>query len=131
MKRRMAAIGLVAAALIGAFGCGRSSPTEPAVVRVTTLAVGQRVTIATGLVLSFHRVVSDSRCPVEVTCVWEGEVTLGLTLSGATGEEAFTLSDHAPKRVVSGHSFTLLAVDPLPRLSAIPEDAYRATIQVD
>lgn len=89
------------------------------------------MTIAAGAVLSFHRVVSDSRCPVEVTCVWEGEVTLALTLTEPTGAEAFTLSDQAPKRIVRDRSFTLLSVEPTATLSTIPEEAYRAAIRVD
>jgi hypothetical protein len=127
-----AAMGIVTVALAATSGCHeRSSPTEPSHVQTATLAVGQTVTIATGMVLSFERVLSDSRCPSGVTCVWEGEVTVALTLSESVGTGAFTLSDHAPTRVVSGYSFTLVSVQPLPTAgSTIPEAAYRATIRV-
>jgi len=98
---------------------------------LTTLAVGQTATIASGMVLYFERVLSDSRCPSGVTCVWEGEVTVALTLSGSMGSDAFTLSDHATTRVVSGTSFTLVSVQPLPTAgSTIPEASYQATIRV-
>jgi hypothetical protein len=100
--------------------------------QIATLAVGQRVTIASGDALRFERVVSDSRCPIGVTCIWAGEVTVALTLRTPTGGESFTLSDQAPTRVVGGHSFALLSVDPHPTAnSTIPERAYRATIRTE
>ena len=130
--RSIAATGLVAAVLVVAPGCEHSSPpSEPSDTLTTTLAVGQRAVIAVGVLVSFDRVVSDSRCPVGVACVWEGETTVALTLKQPAGTEAFTLSDHAPKREVGGHSFTLLSVAPVPTAgSTIPEDAYRVTLRV-
>jgi hypothetical protein len=93
--------------------------------------VGETVTIATGSVLSFDRVLSDSRCPRGISCVWEGEVTIALTLSESVGKAAFTLSDHAPTRFVNGYSFTLVSMQPAPTAgSTIPEADYRATIRV-
>ncbi|MDD5701676.1 MAG: hypothetical protein PHU23_06445 [Dehalococcoidales bacterium] len=41
-----------------------------------TLDEGQSVTIAgEQLAIKFEKVVSDSRCPLNVVCIWEGEVT--------------------------------------------------------
>jgi hypothetical protein len=128
----LAAIAIVAAAVVAAPGCNESSsPCESSQDQMTTLAVGQSATIASGMVLYFERVLSDSRCPSGVACVWEGEVTVALTLSESMGTTAFTLSDHAPTKIVSGYSFTLVSVQPLPTAgSTIPEAAYRATIQI-
>lgn len=132
MRLRLVVHVLMAAALVATSACRwRSSPTEPADVRVATLRVGQSVTISGGTVLSFRRVVSDSRCPAEVACVWEGEITLALTLSEVFRDTPFTLSDHATRRTVDGRSFTLLSVEPRARVSAIPEGEYRATILVE
>jgi len=127
------AIGISTMAFGALFGCHETSPpTEPLQVQTVTLAVGQNVSLGTGLVLSFDRVISDSRCPKDVACVWEGEATMALTLSGSAGAMFFTLSDHASTRVVSGHSFTLQSVEPLPNAgSRIPEASYRVTVQVE
>ena len=120
----------LALAIVIALGCNQgSSPTEPGP-RTVTLAVRQTATIASGVTLSFDRVVSDSRCPSGVACVWVGEVTLALTLSGPGGTEAFTLSDQSPMRVVDGYTVQLISVEPSPTTgSTIPESSYRATIR--
>lgn len=57
------------------------SPTE------VTLPLGEEVRVGDALRLVFTRVVEDSRCPVDVTCVWEGNavVEIGVALgSGPT-----------------------------------------------
>jgi len=124
----VAAVGVAALSIAGMSGCQGSSPTEPSDGRPITLAVGQTATIASGVTLSFDRVTSDSRCPSDVVCFWEGEVTVALTLSRG-GTEAFTLSDHSPTRVVGGYSFRLVSIQPYPKAgTAIPQNAYRVTI---
>ena len=127
------AIGISAMNFGALSGCHEtSSHPVPLQVQTVTLAVGQNVSLATGLVLSFDRVISDSRCPKDVACVWEGEVTIALALSGSAGAAFFTLSDHASTLVVSGHSFTLQSVQPLPNAgSSIPEASYRVTVRVE
>lgn len=70
------------------------------------------------LVVSFRRVTSDSRCPRNVQCVWAGEVTVLLTLSGgATGELTLRLpgSGDVPSAAPVGrYRITLLGVTPAP-----------------
>ena len=107
------------------------SPTDPGRVQTTTLAKGHSASIAGGVVLSFDRVVSDSRCPTGVVCAWEGEVTVRMILTDAGGSTPFTLSDHARSRDVNGYTFTLIAVRPHPTAGAtIPESAYEVTVEV-
>jgi hypothetical protein len=130
-RRFVAAVGTVAIAIAGMSACQGTSPTEPSGPQTATLAVKQTATIARGLVLSFDRVVSDSRCPSGVVCVWEGEVTVALTLSESDGPSAFTLSDHSTTRVVGGYTFQLVSVQPSPVAGTpTPENAYRATIRI-
>ncbi len=77
------------------------TPNEVSLGQEFTLAVGQTVTIAgEGLEIKFVEVVSDSRCPQGVTCIWAGEVSclvevskgnagtyrIVLTQSGSTGQ---------------------------------------------
>jgi hypothetical protein len=108
-----------------------NSPTDPTGVQTTTLAKGHSASVAGGVVLSFDRVVSDSRCPTGVACAWEGEVTVRLILTDGGGSTPFTLSDHARSREVNGYTFTLIAVRPHPTAgSTIPESAYEVTVEV-
>jgi hypothetical protein len=52
------------------------------------LALGSTVRIrGTDLHVTFDRVVEDSRCPVNVLCVWAGEVTLELGIRTGDGPE--------------------------------------------
>ena len=132
LSRFAAAVGMLAVAVAALSGCGQgTSPTEPFAAQTATLAVKQTAALAKGVAVSFDRVVSDSRCPSGVVCVWEGEVTVALTLSESDGPVAFTLSDDSPTRVVGGYTFELVSVQPSPVAgTATPENAYRATIRV-
>ncbi len=130
--RNAAPAWVLLAAVAALAGChGLTSPTEPSHSLHTTLAVGDVVTIESGHTLSFDHVVGDSRCPVGVVCVWEGEVTLAFTLREDRDRQQFTLSDHARARVVGRYSFTLDSVRPQPtKEGRIPEEAYRAEVRV-
>lgn len=44
------------------------------------LHVGEAVEVAGGLTIGFSAVVSDSRCPTSVTCVWAGDGAVQLTV---------------------------------------------------
>lgn len=55
------------------------------------LALGQSADVAgTGLRLTFSRVAADSRCPINATCVWEGdaEIAVAVHRDGAPGGTA-------------------------------------------
>ena len=75
--------------------------------------------------LRFDAVVEDSRCPTNVTCVWEGKAVVSLTFTGeqSIGEirleiPGFTNAESEPQEsqmaVHQGYAFTLLALDPYP-----------------
>src|SRR5687767_7012880 len=134
MRRHSSSFMIPAVVLLLAFTSAchdGDSLTDPSRVQTTTLAAGHSTSVAGGVVLSFDRVVSDSRCPTGVACAWEGEVTVRLILTDAGGPTPFTLSDHARTRDVNGYTFTLIAVQPHPTAgSTIPESAYRMTVEV-
>jgi len=44
--------------------------------RTVELRLGHSTNLAQGTILSFDKVIADSRCPVDVTCVWAGEAKL-------------------------------------------------------
>jgi hypothetical protein len=77
--------------------CGGNTPTAPHEVSLDKefqLAPSQVATVAdTGLSLTFESVSSDSRCAVDVVCVWEGDGVVALTASQA-GRDSAALELH-------------------------------------
>ena len=84
--------------------------------------IGERRT-ALGVSITPRAVVSDSRCPVGVTCVWAGTVTVRTSLESGLGiaEQIFELNVPI---TTEAEEVTLLSVEPAPRegVSVSPED---------
>ena len=79
----------------------------------------------------------DSRCPVDVTCVWEGNARLVMTGVVAGEERPFELNTAynpvaGPREAtVDGYLIELTGLDPHPRVGqSIPPARYRATLRV-
>ena len=117
-------------------GSGPSSPT-PAVNEEFTLAPGQTAAInGAGVRVTFERVSEDSRCPVDVTCIWEGDAVVVLKVK--TDAEEVTREVHTQggeprsrKAPVGEYVVTLVRLEPAPRSGApIDPAAYRATLMV-
>jgi hypothetical protein len=82
------------------------------------LALGQTARVRPGgLELTFQAVVSDSRCPVDVTCVWAGEARLRLKVSGtgAPPEELELSTLEGEPARLGGFGIEVLGLDPVPR----------------
>ena len=117
-------------------GNGSTSPT-PAVNEEFTLAPGQTATVrGTNVRLTFERVSEDSRCPTDVTCIWEGDAVVVLKVKA--GAEEATREVHTQggeprsrKAPAGDYVVTLVRLDPAPRsTSTIEPSAYRATLRV-
>jgi hypothetical protein len=67
-------------------------------------------------------ILEDSRCPVDVQCVWAGRVRLRVQVSGAPAE--LTLGETAN---VAGTQLTLVRVEPQKRSGQTAPVAYRFT----
>ena len=102
----------------------------------------QETNSGTPLILSLDRVVSDSRCPSDVTCVWEGRVDVALHLQqdGKTKRDTlslpglidpdFPVQDTA---FFQGYKIILLAVNPYPtsaNAGNIPQGDYKLEMLV-
>lgn len=84
--------------------------------------------------IEFANVTEDSRCPVNVTCVWEGQVTIALNLSkgrkepgsysltSRAGHEKLALAD------IDGDSIRLVKVEPPKTLEKIELAEYIITL---
>jgi len=112
--------------LLGLVGCGSSGdvPTEPEQALISSgreivLAFGEdRFLEGTVLRLSFGQVLEDSRCAVDVVCVWEGNARVEIGIGAGMGPTHPIRLNTAlePGAVVwSGVLVTLLEVTPAPR----------------
>lgn len=84
------------------------------------------------VVVRFDTVTEDSRCPQDVTCVWEGNATAIVTLdsAGKTTHAQFATSKPQPVRAF-GWAFELRALRP-PRTTQTPPGPadYIVTLRV-
>jgi hypothetical protein len=121
--------------------CGGSSPTAPQNVRLDEefeLAPAQTAIVGdTGLSLAFERVRSDSRCAVDVQCVWEGDAAVALTASqpgrDTASLELHTTTSGGGQREARYGDFliTLTALSPQPHSrEEIRAGDYRARLRV-
>ena len=137
---------LVSTALATVIGCA-TTPVTPTVggVNATTeaslahdfeLAPGQAASIeGTDVAILFRSVTTDSRCPVDVQCVWAGDAAVLLTVSPGSQGEEHDLTLHTgvePKTAaVSGYEIRVTGVSPAPHSGTpIPASSYRVTLQV-
>ena len=71
---------VVACSRWGCSGCA-GSPAQPSTLRLGEpfeLRLGARATLDGDTVLTFADVPSDSRCPMDALCVWEGEAVVSV-----------------------------------------------------
>ena len=127
---------LVALAAL-AVGCGSATgPNDVRLAEEFTLAPGESARIqGESLTVAFDSVTSDSRCPTNVNCVWEGDAVVAVTLS-QPGRERATVELHTSGRFARTAGYgdlevALVTLAPQPREgSPISQTAYRATLQV-
>jgi hypothetical protein len=136
-RRRAAGIALVLG-LAGAAACrshgerpdGPSAPTSPQEVQLT---VGQSQRVG-GLTVRFDEVSADSRCPLGVQCVWEGDAAVLLTVSATARSGALELhtAGRFPREgTYEGYRVRLVALEPQPRAGEpVRPELYRATLLV-
>lgn len=100
------------------------------------LAIGQEGRLKSeDLVIRFEKVVADSRCPRDVTCVWEGDAEIQIrALRGESEQEILRLhtagGEPYPREAeVFGHVLALEALDPWPETAGgIEPEEYLATL---
>lgn len=116
-------------ALIG--GCGISSGVatngldEP--VELELRLGEERVVGESEVRVAFRAVLEDSRCPLDVVCVWAGNAAIEIRLGGGTGRERTIVlnTGFEPRAAEStGLLITLQSLSPTPRQgqSIRPED---------
>jgi len=106
--------------------CGAAAGGPPASVplgRDFVLTPGQSARVDV-LSVKFDRVASDSRCPPNAECFWEGDATVQVTLhspsAAGTGAELHTSQRFARSTSYDGYTVELVGLD----------RDYRATLRV-
>jgi len=134
MTRRpfLSAAGL---ALLASFACAASNPVGPDFDRNFELSGGASVRVeGTDLLVRLESVPNDSRCPVDVQCITEGDATVALRLEGggAAGRTAELHTLDEPKEATQGaYVVALVALAPRPVSNRpTPLREYKATLRV-
>ena len=134
----MSGMSSFAAALFLLASCS-TSPTSPRAVSVGdrfTLAPGQTAQVeGTGLRVTFESVTADSRCPVDVTCVWEGDAVVVVSVrpasAGAVQHDLHTAGRYPSEAQEGDYLVRLVDLAPVRREGGSPgPGAYRATFVV-
>ena len=126
---------LVLMAALAAAAC-YNSPTGPDAVtgKPFDLKAGAVSTLPDGARLRFERVQSDSRCAIDVRCVWAGDAIIAVTLNpakGATESRELHTQQTGSQISYANYTITLTALAPYPRSSQeIPASGYIATFVV-
>ncbi len=107
--------------------------TQQQVLDSLVLAPGQETLVQT-LRLSFLNVSADSRCAIDVVCVWQGNAAVEVALAVGTGpSQPFTLNtaEGRPTAVFAGYQVTLVGLLPAARSDRQIRPAdYRASLLV-
>jgi hypothetical protein len=120
---------------VGAAACF-NSPTGPDAVlgQPFELKAGEASALPDGGRLRFERVQSDSRCPMDVFCVWAGDAAVAVTLhppKGAAESRELHTQPTGSQLSYASYTITLTALAPYPQSSReIPPSAYIATFVV-
>lgn len=117
-RPRYASLASAFVVLLSSNGC---SSIQPAVVvepgASFALAPGQTATIrGTDTRITFSLVREDSRCPVDVTCVWEGDAKIEIVVTPSDSASTRTLSLRSPNETRVGNlRIRFVGLSPVPR----------------
>lgn len=100
------------------------------------IASGQEAHIqGTPIVVRFRSVSNDSRCPIDVQCVWAGNAVVGLTLTLGEGPSTeLSLNTGLDPKVtkLGGSTIKLVGLKPAPKAGKpITPANYVATLEVN
>lgn len=130
---RTAALSCFFAAVLASCGSDNSPPPQPIDLGAdVTLAPGASATYRpAGIVVQFVSVVTDSRCPRDVTCMWAGEVKVLLSIQSNQKPPTRHELLEAGHAISGDYRVTVVRVQPEPVSSGrIPPENYRATLQL-
>lgn len=125
-------------AMVGVTVCGNPQPFESemevSLGEPFDLRIEQSVHVAgTPLRVRFDEVGEDSRCPVDVECVWAGNARIHLTAAVDGDSRSLEVNTGIDPRsaAVASYVVTLERLEPQPTSGiAIARDDYRSTLRI-
>jgi hypothetical protein len=118
----------------GAKPQGADSAGLSGVVDTLVIPVGRTAAVDRGrLTVEFRRVESDSRCPSNVQCVWEGDAAIALRVAQGEARSDTTLHTRLDPRLVTyrGYELSIVNLAPYPATDQeLDSAAYVATLAV-
>jgi hypothetical protein len=116
------------------FVFGSVMPTGTQTAQRIKLGIKKQKAVTDGMTMKFVAVIEDSRCPVGVDCVWEGNAKVQIKISNRKGNsQTFELSTHPEPQAVTfeGYEIRLGEVTPRPRAGvSIDPKSYAANFTV-
>ena len=110
--------------------CPKVSTPKPAA-REVILQIGEKGKVG-DLSITVNKFVSDSRCPLDVQCVWAGEFKANITLTDPTRNETIDISTANAPHVFGDKKISLVNVVPVRQSGQeIKADQYRITLLVN
>ncbi|MFC2059292.1 hypothetical protein ACFLTS_06650 [Chloroflexota bacterium] len=138
VMRKYCLLLLVVAALIWSVaGCGGDDEVKARLGQEFSLRIGQTAAIAgEDLRISFDEVTEDSRCPRNVTCIWEGRVSCVVQVIEGGSPHALLLTEYGTgdqnARENYGEYQIAFHVEPYPEeADGIPDHEYELLLTVD
>ncbi|MDP2729424.1 MAG: hypothetical protein Q8O55_02945 [Dehalococcoidales bacterium] len=116
-------------------GCSGGAAVSANLGEVFTIGVGQSALIkGEDMTVKFEEVIGDSRCPENVTCVWEGEASIrvAITHKGINNTLVLNQPGHTEQaeETFIDYIFTY-SLNPYPREGEqISPDEYRLTLTI-
>ena len=113
-----------------------AGPAKVLIDKEFSLGIGQTASIeGEKLVIKFKAILEDSRCPVNVVCVWAGNGKVEfevLDIDGQNKTVILNTEEEQRATTLKGHKLTLISLNP-PRIDGVsisPGD-YSVTLRVE
>ncbi|HPR30724.1 MAG TPA: hypothetical protein PLK12_01455 [Prolixibacteraceae bacterium] len=90
-----------------------------------------------GMALTFDSVLTDSRCPSQVVCVWEGDAAVQLVVNWNDECDTLVLHTHGGNQMPSAvtlnaYRYQLNKLSPYPEtVDPIPQSAYKSELIIE
>jgi hypothetical protein len=112
-----------------------AAAAQPSLGKPFDLKVGESV-VVDGLTVGFDRILGDSRCPIGVYCIWEGDAAGNIWLRlPERDKQEFDLHTHRSfqwKVTYDGYVVALINIAPYPYYEVpIPPEDYVVTLRVN
>lgn len=108
-----------------------ATPLLPDATGRVTAKIGDVISLP-GALLKILTVVQDSRCPVDVMCIWAGEVQVEVLITEKnTHSTKIIIKSNSEAMTIGGSNVSLIDVSPSKKQGEMSSGAYRFTFQVE